>query len=107
MSPTELAPIARQAVNAVARYAANADRADLVQEAWLAMLVALPSAIAFGVTIFAPLGGTYAAYGALAGILGVTALGLVASALGGTNRLITALASYYVGYGLVLLTGIA
>jgi SulP family sulfate permease len=55
-----------------------------------AMLVALPSAIAFGVTIFSPLGGAYVAYGALAGILGVTALGLVAPALGGTQRLITA-----------------
>ena len=55
-----------------------------------AMLVALPSAIAFGVTIFAPLGGTYAAQGAIAGILGVTALGLVAGAFGGTNRLISA-----------------
>ena len=55
-----------------------------------AMLVALPSAIAFGVTIYASLGGSYAAYGALAGILGATALGLVASAMGGTNRLITA-----------------
>ena len=55
-----------------------------------AMLVALPSAIAFGVTIYATLGGSYAAYGALAGILGATALGLVASSLGGTNRLITA-----------------
>ncbi len=55
-----------------------------------AMLVALPSAIAFGVTIFLPLGATYAAQGAIAGILGVTALGLVAGAFGGTNRLITA-----------------
>ena len=55
-----------------------------------AMLVALPSAIAFGVTIYASLGGSYAAYGALAGILGATALGLVASSMGGTNRLITA-----------------
>lgn len=55
-----------------------------------AMLVALPSAIAFGVTIFSPLGGTYVAQGAIAGILGVTALGLVAGAFGGTNRLITA-----------------
>ena len=44
-----------------------------------AMLVALPAAIAFGVTIFAALGGTSAAFGALAGILGATALGLVAS----------------------------
>ena len=55
-----------------------------------AMLVALPSAIAFGVTIFAPLGGTYAAQGAIAGIIGATALGLIASTFGGTNRLITA-----------------
>jgi SulP family sulfate permease len=55
-----------------------------------AMLVALPSAIAFGVTIFAPLGGSYAALGALAGILGTTALGLVAPAIGGAGRLITA-----------------
>ncbi len=55
-----------------------------------AMLVALPSAIAFGVTIYSPLGASYAAQGALAGILGVVALGLVAPALGGTNRLITA-----------------
>ncbi len=55
-----------------------------------AMLVALPSAIAFGVTIYSPLGASYAAQGALAGILGVTALGLIAPAMGGTNRLITA-----------------
>ena len=54
------------------------------------MLVALPSAIAFGVTIYSPLGASYVAQGALAGILGVTALGLIAPALGGTNRLITA-----------------
>jgi SulP family sulfate permease len=55
-----------------------------------AMLVALPSAIAFGVTIYAPLGASQAATGALAGILGTTALGLVAPALGGAKRLITA-----------------
>jgi SulP family sulfate permease len=55
-----------------------------------AMLVALPSAIAFGVTIYASLGGSFVAYGALAGILGTTALGLVASLAGGTKRLITA-----------------
>ena len=66
---------------------------NIVGDFWgglAAMLVALPSAIAFGVTIFSPLGGAYAGYGALAGILGVTALGLVAPALGGTQRLITA-----------------
>lgn len=55
-----------------------------------AMLVALPSAIAFGVTIYSPLGISYIAQGALAGILGTVALGLVAPAMGGTNRLITA-----------------
>jgi sulfate permease, SulP family len=55
-----------------------------------AMLVALPSAIAFGVTIFSPLGGEFSARGALAGMLGVTILGLVAGIFGGTQRLISA-----------------
>jgi sulfate permease, SulP family len=55
-----------------------------------AMLVALPSAIAFGVTIYAVIGGHYAAYGAVAGILGVAAMGIIASAMGGTERLISA-----------------
>ena len=55
-----------------------------------AMLVVLPSAIAFGVTIYATLGGYYAAYGAIAGILGVAAMGIIAPLLGGTNRLISA-----------------
>ncbi|MDQ1297621.1 MAG: sulfate permease, SulP family [Campylobacterota bacterium] len=55
-----------------------------------AMFVALPSAIAFGVTIYATLGGQYAAYGAIAGILGVAAIGIIAPLLGGTNRLISA-----------------
>jgi SulP family sulfate permease len=55
-----------------------------------AMLVALPSAIAFGVTIYAPLGASYASQGAIAGILGTTALGLIAATFGGTKRLITA-----------------
>jgi hypothetical protein len=54
------------------------------------MLVALPSAIAFGVTIFSPLGAGNVAQGALAGILGATVLGLIAPAFGGTDRLITA-----------------
>jgi len=72
---------------------ANPKHNNLAGDFWggmAAMLVALPAAIAFGVTIFGALGGTYAAYGALAGILGATALGLVASLSGGTNRLITA-----------------
>jgi SulP family sulfate permease len=55
-----------------------------------AMLVALPSAIAYGVTIYSVLGGAHAAMGALAGILGATAIGLVASSFGGTSRLISA-----------------
>jgi len=53
-----------------------------------AMLVALPSAIAFGVTIYTPLGA--AGQGALAGLLGALALGLIAAALGGAPRLISA-----------------
>ncbi len=55
-----------------------------------AMLVALPSAIAFGVSIYFPLGASHAAQGALAGIIGAIALGLIAPTLGGTNKLITA-----------------
>jgi SulP family sulfate permease len=55
-----------------------------------AMLVAVPSAIAFGVTVFAPLGAGFAAQGAVAGMLGAAALGLVAAALGGAPRLVSA-----------------
>lgn len=65
----------------------------LVGDFWgglASMLVSLPSAIAFGVVIYSPLGGSYAAYGALAGILGTTALGLIAAAVGNTKCLITA-----------------
>lgn len=54
------------------------------------MLVALPSSIAFGVTIFSVLGSQYGAQGAVAGILGTVALGLLAPLFGGTNRLISA-----------------
>ena len=55
-----------------------------------AMLVALPSAIAFGVTIFSPLGAEFGARGALAGMLGVATLGLIAAIIGKTQRLISA-----------------
>lgn len=55
-----------------------------------AMLVALPSAVAFGVASYAPLGGAYLATGALAGILGAVALGIVAPIAGGAPRLISA-----------------
>jgi len=69
------------------------DKQKVAGDIWgglAAMLVALPSAIAFGVTVYAAIGPAYAGVGALAGMLGTTALGLVAPALGGTNRLITA-----------------
>ncbi len=65
------------------------DRGDL----WgglAAMLVALPAAIGFGVTVFAAVGPGFAGYGALAGIIGTVVIGVVASALGGTARLISA-----------------
>ena len=68
-------------------------RQDLAGDTWgglAAMLVALPASIAFGVIIFSPLGGTLAAQGALAGILGATALGLISPTFGGCPRLITA-----------------
>lgn len=55
-----------------------------------AMMVALPSAIAYGVTIYSVLGSAHVALGALAGILGAVAMGIVASSMGGTSRLISA-----------------
>ena len=61
-------------------------------DAWgglAAMLVALPSAIAFGVAMYAPLGASYAAAGAMAGVLGTAAIGLTVPAVGGAPRLIS------------------
>ncbi len=55
-----------------------------------AMLVALPASVAFGVTVYAAITPHYAAFGALAGVLGAMALGLVAPTFGGTDRLISA-----------------
>ena len=69
------------------------ERGGLAGDLWggtAAMLVAVPSAIAFGVTILAPLGGSFAGQGALAGVLGAAAVGLVAASLGGSPRLISA-----------------
>jgi SulP family sulfate permease len=54
------------------------------------MLVALPSAIAFGIAVFGLLGPEYVAHGASAGIIGAAALGLIASSLGGAPRLVSA-----------------
>lgn len=54
------------------------------------MLVALPSAIAFGVAVYTLLGPEYVAAGVRSGILGAIVLGLVASFIGGAPRLISA-----------------
>ncbi|MBF0140662.1 MAG: SLC26A/SulP transporter family protein [Magnetococcales bacterium] len=66
---------------------------DWVGDAWgglAAMLVALPSAIAYGVAAFTPLGAAYFPLGAMAGVMGVVAMGLSTPAIGGAPRLITA-----------------
>lgn len=63
-------------------------RAALIGDAWggfSAMLVALPAAIAFGVTVFAPFGGALAAEGAIAGIFGAVFLGILAPLFGGRS----------------------
>lgn len=54
------------------------------------MLVALPSAIAYGVSIYIVLGPEFVKYGVMAGILGAIAMGLLSPALGGAPRLISA-----------------
>ena len=73
----------------------DSDRAtaDWIGDGWgglAAMLVALPSAIAFGVAIFSPLAGSLVAQGALAGMLGAMALGILAPIFGSRSRLISA-----------------
>jgi len=55
-----------------------------------AMLVALPSSIAFGVLIYTEIGPDHAGEGALAGILGAAVLGLVAPLVGRNGGFITA-----------------
>ena len=54
------------------------------------MLVALPSSIAFGMATYTVLGNEHAGEGAMAGILGAAALGLVAPFVGRTRGLISA-----------------
>jgi sulfate permease, SulP family len=69
------------------------NRKTLAGDLWgglASMLVALPASIAFGVAVWSPLGADQAAHGALAGLLGATALGILAPIFGGTDRLITA-----------------
>jgi sulfate permease, SulP family len=55
-----------------------------------AMLVALPAAVAFGVAIYSAISPQFAAFGALAGVLGAAVIGLIAPTFGGTDRLISA-----------------
>ena len=55
-----------------------------------ATLVALPSAIAFGLIIYSPLGSEFASKGVIAGILGAVVLGLIAAIFSGTPKLISA-----------------
>ncbi len=54
------------------------------------MLVAIPSAIAFGLIIFAPLGAEFSGRAAVGGILGTITMGLFAALFGGTKKLISA-----------------
>lgn len=55
-----------------------------------AMLVALPSSIAFGVLAYSPLGQSYVAQGAMIGILGAAAIGIIAPFVGRNGVLISA-----------------
>lgn len=69
------------------------NRRIIIDDIWgglASMLVSIPSSIAFGVTIFSSLGATLAAQGAVAGILGTAALGVITSTFGGSSRLISA-----------------
>jgi sulfate permease, SulP family len=75
----------------------SADDATLSQckagDAWggfASMLVALPASIGYGVTIYAVLGSEHAGPGALAGLIGAIAIGLLAPRFGGSSRLISA-----------------
>ncbi len=67
-------------------------RDGLAGDAWgglASTLVSLPASLAFGVAIYAPLGPAYAGQGALAGVLGAAAIGIVAPLFGGTERLVS------------------
>jgi sulfate permease, SulP family len=66
---------------------------SLANEVWgglASMLVALPSSIAFGVLVFSAISPEMAGQGALVGMIGAAALGLIAPYAGGTPALITA-----------------
>ncbi|MFC1509609.1 SLC26A/SulP transporter family protein [Candidatus Omnitrophota bacterium] len=66
---------------------------SLTEDFWgglAAMLVALPSSIAFGVLVYTAIGPEYAGQGAMAGMVGAAVLGIVAPIFGGTGGLISA-----------------
>jgi len=68
------------------------DRATLSGDLWgglAATLVALPASLAFGVAIYTAIGPGYAGQGAVAGVVGAIAIGIVAPIFGGTERLIS------------------
>lgn len=72
-------------------HAAREPRSSFTGDLWggvAATLVALPASLAFGVAVFSPLAGAGA--GALAGLLGAVALGVIAPLAGGTPRLVSA-----------------
>jgi SulP family sulfate permease len=64
--------------------------ADDIWGGLAAMLVALPSSVAFGILVYTALGPEYAGQGAMAGLLGAAALGIVAPLCGRTGGLISA-----------------
>ena len=66
------------------------DRAGEFWGGLASMLVALPSAIAFGVLIYSAIGPEQAGAGALAGIIGAALLGIVAPLVGRNGGFITA-----------------
>ncbi|MFO0652253.1 MAG: SulP family inorganic anion transporter [Polyangiales bacterium] len=71
--------------------ASQPPRLPRVGDVWggiAATLVALPASIAFGVAVYGPLAGAGA--GALAGLLGAVALGVVVPLVAGTARLVSA-----------------
>ena len=71
----------------------GAQGSTFVADAWAglaAMLVALPSAIAFGVAAFTAAGPGLAGAGALTGIIGAVALGITAPLVGRNAGFITA-----------------
>jgi len=68
-----------------------------VRGGFAAMLVALPAAVAFGVTVHSAISPQYAAFGMLAGILGANALSLSAPTIAGTDYLINANCTPVVG----------